>query len=264
MLDVRGTSGGVLGKNGDAHVLHLAVTGTAQVWRQDGPQAVPGAAHRRRGPHDRRDVAPDDSVVVVSAMSEARRTRACTCMSPDGGPLALIQHTPKVQTARSSSPTTARRSSSRANDIEPRTRTRSTATTSRRRQASCVFDHAGLWSDRGPPRRSLVDAEGHRLTSESTTTTSTSKTLTPLLGVGETEAYDVAVRREGGPAARAHRQARRLPAALRGGRGQAHGDRGRGAARHRELRDRSGARADLLRRQRRRITCGRTCWMRGR
>src|SRR5438309_1984149 len=65
MLDVRGAGGGLLTQKADRMFFTWRVTGTSQVWRQDGPMKFP---IQLTGGEDNTSVsglAPDDSFLVV-------------------------------------------------------------------------------------------------------------------------------------------------------------------------------------------------------
>src|SRR5687768_13798590 len=99
MLDVRGAGGGAMTKDGSKMFFNWRVTGTTQVWRQDGPMKLP---LQLTGGEDNTfivDIAPNDSFVVVSRDVGGQENPGLYLLDPKGGPLKLIQHTPKVQTS---------------------------------------------------------------------------------------------------------------------------------------------------------------------
>ena len=129
MLDVRGAGGGALTKNGARMFFNWRVTGTTQVWRQDGAMKLPVQLTGGEDSTSIAGLAPDDSYLVVSRDIGGAENPGLYLLDPKGGALKLIQHTPKVQTlARSSSATTRSRSTSPRTTSSP-TRTRSIART---------------------------------------------------------------------------------------------------------------------------------------
>ncbi|MEP6863613.1 MAG: hypothetical protein ABJE66_23510 [Deltaproteobacteria bacterium] len=190
MLDVRGTGGGVLGKNGARMFFTWKVTGTAQVWRRDGPQPWP---IQRTGGEDNTtvvDVAPDDRFVVVSRDVGGEENPGLYLLPPDGGELREIQHAPKVQIKLAFISDDSEAVFFTANDRAPDAYAvyRFDVKTGVKQ---LVFDTPGLWSiadHRGD--RWLMQKHTGSLTSEVYEYDVATKTLAPVLGVGETEAYD--------------------------------------------------------------------------
>ncbi|HEY6035773.1 MAG TPA: prolyl oligopeptidase family serine peptidase [Kofleriaceae bacterium] len=192
MLDVRGTGGGVLAKTGARMFFTWKVTGTSQVWRQDGPRAWP---IQLTGGEDNTtivDVAPDDSFVVVARDVGGEENPGLYLLAPDGGELRVIQHAPKVQTRLAFISDDSQAVYFTANDRAPDAYAvyRFDVKTG---DKQLVFDTPGLWS--------IADHDGDHwlmqkrtgsLTSEVYDYDVAAKVLTPMLGVGETEAYDVA------------------------------------------------------------------------
>jgi len=192
MLDVRGAGGGVIASKGDRMFFTWRITGTAQVWRQDGPRAWP---IQLTGGEDNTtvvDIAPDDSFVIVSRDIGGAENPGLYLLSPNGGALRLIQHTPKVQTALAFISDDSQAVFFTANDRTPDAYAvyRFDVKTGVKQ---LVFDTPGLWSvadHRGD--HWLMQKHTGSLSSEVYDYDVATKALTPLLGVGETEAYDVA------------------------------------------------------------------------
>ncbi|HET9987208.1 MAG TPA: prolyl oligopeptidase family serine peptidase [Kofleriaceae bacterium] len=192
MLDVRGTGGGVLSNSGAQMFFTWRVTGTAQVWRQDGPKAWP---IQLTGGEDNTtvvDVAPDDSFVVVSRDIGGEENPGLYVLAPTGGELRVIQHAPKVQTKLAFISDDSQSVFFTANDRAPDAYAvyRFDVKTGAK---ELVFDTPGLWSiadHRGD--HWLMQKHTGSLTSEIYDYDVVAKSLTPVLGVGETETYDVA------------------------------------------------------------------------
>src|SRR5262249_29658298 len=98
MLDVRGTGGGLVTSKADRIVFTWSITGSPQIWRQDGPMKWPG---RLPGGEDRTfaaALAPDDKTIVVSRDRGGEENPGLYLLDIEGGPLVTIQHKPGVQT----------------------------------------------------------------------------------------------------------------------------------------------------------------------
>ena len=188
MLDVRGTSGGLLTSKGDRMFFTWKITGTSQVWRQDGPQKWPV---QLTGGEDNTTVvglAPDDSFVVVSRDVGGSENAGLYVLDPNGGTLRPIQHTAKVQTSLALISDDAKAIYYRSNDRDPASYAiyRFDVATGTKQ---LVFDTPGLWS--------VVDHRGDLWLMQKQIGEQQSeiylwdqKTLTPVIGQRETEDYD--------------------------------------------------------------------------
>jgi len=192
MLDVRGAGAGLITSKGDRMLFTWRITGTSQVWRQDGPMKFPV---QLTGGEDRTSVAgiaPDDSFAVIARDVGGQENPGLYLMSPDGGPLRLVQHTPKVQTFLEYISDDSRSLYFRANDVDPASYAiyRYDVKAGKRER---VFDTPGLWSiaDQRGGKWLMVKALGSTQL-EIYEYELASKKLTPLLGQGETEQYFVA------------------------------------------------------------------------
>jgi dipeptidyl aminopeptidase/acylaminoacyl peptidase len=192
MLDVRGAGNGVITSKGQRMFYTSTVTGSPQVWRQDGPLGFP---IQLTGGEDRTSVsglAPNDAFVVVSRDVGGQENPGLYLMAPEGGKLKVIQHTPKVQTALQFISDDAKSIYFRANDIEPASYAiyRWDVATARK---ELVFDTPGLWyvADHRPDSWLMVKRLGNAQAEVFQYELATKK-LTPLLGQNETEEYDVA------------------------------------------------------------------------
>ncbi len=97
MLDVRAAGTGYLTRDGKRMYATSAITGTAQVWRQDGPLAFPV---QLTGGEDRTTVvglSPDDRFLVVARDVGGEENPGLYLQDADGGALRVILHQPKVQ-----------------------------------------------------------------------------------------------------------------------------------------------------------------------
>lgn len=191
MLDVRGAGTGIVTAKGDRMYFTSSVTGSPQVWRQDGPMKLP---IQLTGGEDRTsvvDIAPDESWLVVSRDIGGEENPGIYLMKPEGGPLEVIQHTPKVQTRLAFIADDGKSLYFTANDIAQDAYAiyRYTVAT---RTRELVFDTPGLWSiaDHTATHWLLVNQLGNAQNEVFTYELATKK-LVPVLGQNEVEEYSV-------------------------------------------------------------------------
>jgi len=191
MIDVRGAGGGAITSKGDRMIYSSSITGSPQLWRQDGAMKFP---IQLTGGEDRTSVAgiaPNDSYIVVSRDIGGGENPGLYTMALAGGPLKLVQHTPKVQTALAFISDDSKTLYFRANDIKPDSYAiyRFDVASGKR---ELVFDQPGIWSvadERGDTwllEKALGNTQIEIYQYELKT-----KKLTPLLGQNESEQYEV-------------------------------------------------------------------------
>lgn len=98
LMDVRSPGAGTLSPDGKKLYFSWNVTGTAQVWRLDGPNTFPV---QLTGGEDRTSVAgitPDGRTLVLSRDRKGEENPGLYLMPSDGGVLKQIQHLPGIQT----------------------------------------------------------------------------------------------------------------------------------------------------------------------
>jgi protease II len=193
MLDVRGTGGGFTTADGNTQIYASAVTGIAQVWRQDGAMTY---AVQLTGGEDRTlpvALAPDDSFVVVSRDVGGEENPGIYVLALTGGPLKRVQHTRKVQSELQYITDDSKALYFKANDLDPASYAIYRYDLARDRR-EVAFSEPGLWEiadHRGDASWLLVKHLGstHQEVYEYDLQ---AKRLTPLLGQGEVEQYRVA------------------------------------------------------------------------
>jgi acetyl esterase/lipase len=191
MFDVRSPGAGQVSPDGKRLFFSWAVTGTPQVWRLDGPQRFPVQMTAGEDTTRVAGLAPDGSFVVISRDRNGEEYPGLYLQSPEGGPLKMIQHQPRVQTFIEFISDDARHVYFRANDIKPDSFAiyrwdRKTGTREK------VFDQPGLWSvaDHRPDGRLLLNKDLGSSVNEIYEWNPKSHQLTPILGQGEREEYN--------------------------------------------------------------------------
>ncbi len=193
MLDLRGAEAGFSTSKGDRQIYTARITGTAQIWRQDGALKFPV---QLTGGEDRTDVvaiAPDDSFAVVSRDVGGQENAGVYLLSLEGGPLKVVQHTPKVQTQLQYISDDSKSLYLRANDKDPASYAiyRYDLATEKRQT---IFEEKGLWeiADHKGDATWLLVKELGSTQQEIYEYDLKTKKLTPILGQGEVEEYNVA------------------------------------------------------------------------
>jgi protease II len=191
MLDVRGAGTGIVTAKGDRMFFTSSVTGQPQVWRQDGPMKL---AIQMTGGEDRTsvvDIAPDETFLVVSRDVGGEENPGIYLMRPNGGPLEVVQHRPKVQTSLMFIADDSKSLYFRANDLAPDSYAIYRYDIAERTY-DLVFDKPGLWSiaDRKGTQWLMVNQLGNAQ-NEVFTYDTTTKLLAPVLGQNEVEEYQV-------------------------------------------------------------------------
>jgi dipeptidyl aminopeptidase/acylaminoacyl peptidase len=191
MFDVRAPGSGMVSPDGKRLFFSWGVTGTRQLWRLDGPQRFPVQLTGGEDTTSLQAIAPDGSFLVVERDRNGEEYPGLYIQSPEGGPLELIQHRPRVRTLAQFVSDDSRWIYFRANDIKPdsyaiyrwerKTGARET-----------VFAEEGLWSvlDHRPDGRLLLVKELGSAQTEIWEWTPTTKKLTPIIGQGEREEYN--------------------------------------------------------------------------
>lgn len=192
MLDVRAPSAGMITPDGKRLFFTWSVTGTSEIWRLDGPMGFPT---QLTGGDDTAVVAgitPDGKTLIVSRDTNGEENPGLYVLSPDGGPLKVIQHTPKVQTfldfiSDDSTYVLFHSNDKQADQFVVYKYVLATGA------KEVVFDQPGLWSVRDERKGKLLLAKavGGDM-NEFHEYDPATKTLTPVVGKDEREDYEVA------------------------------------------------------------------------
>jgi len=191
MLDVRSPGAGTLSPDGKRLFFTWTVTGTRQIWRLDGPQRFPVQLTGGEDKTVLADIAPDGSFLVVSRDRAGEEYPGLYWQSPEGGPLHLIQHLPRVQTQPQFVTSDSRYVYFRANDLKPDSYAlyrwdRKTGSKDK------LFDQEGLWSiaDHRPDGRLLLIRDVGSAVTEVFEWNPATRALKPIIGQGEREEFD--------------------------------------------------------------------------
>ncbi|MFA6958734.1 MAG: prolyl oligopeptidase family serine peptidase [Thermoanaerobaculia bacterium] len=189
-MDVRSPGGGMLSPDGNHLYFSWTVTGTAQVWRLDGPNTFPIQV---TGGEDRTslvDITPDGKTLVLSRDRKGEENPGLYLMPADGGAMKVVQHLPKVQTSFEFVSPDGRWLYFRSNDVKP-----NSYVIYRYDLASgakeVVFDEPGLWgiADHRPDGRLLLFKATASMRGEYWEWDPAKKTKTPILGVDKPGEY---------------------------------------------------------------------------
>lgn len=190
MLDVRAPVGARIAPDGSAVYFAWTVTGTAQVWKADGPRRFPQQLTGGEDVTRVTGILPDGKTLVVMRDRKGEENPGLYLLGVDGGGLREVQHKAKVQTQLQFVSEDGKHLYFKANDVK----TSSYAiykyeVASGRREL--VFGEEGLWSvaDHEGTKLLLAKATG-ALTSELWEYDEATKKATPLFGQNEKEEYE--------------------------------------------------------------------------
>lgn len=192
MFDVRSPGPGQLAPDGSRLFFNWSVTGTSQVWRIDGPQRFPAQLTGGEDPTVLQTVMPDGRHIVVSRDRGGAENPGLYLQPAEGGPLRTVFQKAGVRAFLSHVSDDGRSIFYEANDRKADSYAiyRYDVTAGR---AELVFGEDGLWSvaDHRPDGRLLLSKSTGNTSSEYFAYDPATRTLTPLIGQGETEDYDV-------------------------------------------------------------------------
>jgi dipeptidyl aminopeptidase/acylaminoacyl peptidase len=192
MLDVRSPAAGQLSPDGTRLFFNWSVTGTSQVWRLDGPQRFPVQLTGGEDPTTLQAVMPDGRHIVVSRDRGGAENPGLYLQPAGGGPLETIFQKDAVRAALGYVSRDGASIFYTANDRKPDSFAIYRYDVAARR-AELIFAEDGVWGiadHRDDGRLLLVKTTGNT-SSEYFGYDPATKDLTPWLGQGETEDYDV-------------------------------------------------------------------------
>ncbi len=192
MFDVRSPGAGQLSPDGTRLFFNWSVTGTSQVWRIDGPQRFPVQLSGGEDPTTLQGVMPDGRHIVVARDRGGAENPGLYLQAADGGPLETIFQKDGVRAFLGHISRDGSSIFYTANDRQPDSYAVYRYDVAGRR-AELVFGEAGLWSiaDRRPDGLLLLAKATGNTSSEYFGYDPATRALTPYLGQGEREDYDV-------------------------------------------------------------------------
>jgi dipeptidyl aminopeptidase/acylaminoacyl peptidase len=192
MFDVRSPGAGQLSPDGQRLFFNWSVTGSSQVWRIDGPQRFPVQLTGGEDPTTLQGVMPDGRHIVVSRDRGGAENPGLYLQAADGGPLEVIFQKDGVRAFLGYITDDGASIFYTANDRKPDAYAIYRYDVAGRR-AELVFGEDGLWSiaDHRPDGRLLLSKATGSTTSEYYGYDPATSALTPLIGQGEREDYDV-------------------------------------------------------------------------
>lgn len=192
MLDVRSASVGTISPNGKQLFFNWTVTGTSQVWRQDGANTFPVQMSGGEEKTWVADISPNGKWIIVGRDQNGEENPGLYIQSVEGGPLMAILHQPKIQCKYEGISADSKWVYYAANDIRPDSYAiyRFDITHKKR---ELLFSQDGLWSI------SDFDKDGNFIFTKAVGAkwrehylwNLKEKQLTPLLGIREKEEYTI-------------------------------------------------------------------------
>jgi dipeptidyl aminopeptidase/acylaminoacyl peptidase len=190
MLDVRAPGAGRLTPEGKALYFTWSISGTRQLWKLDAPKRFPVQMTGGEDPSSLVAMTPDGKWLILSRDRAGEENPGLYLQDPQGGPLSLIQHKPKVQTTFLFTSDDSKHLYFRSNDVKTESYVIYRYDLEKK-QREVVFDQAGIWSatDHRADGRLLLAKEVGSNMAEYFEYDPAKKALTPLFGQGEREDY---------------------------------------------------------------------------
>jgi dipeptidyl aminopeptidase/acylaminoacyl peptidase len=216
LMDVRAPGVGALSPDGKSLYFSWSITGIGQIWRVDGPRHFPEQVTGGEDSTSLAAITPDGRYLVIQRDRKGEENPGLYLQPAAGGPLEVIQHVQGVQTHFEAVSSDSRYVYFTANDRKPDAYVVYRWDVAKK-ERQVVFDGSGtspaggapptpntsaaaatpapaggLWhvSDLKDDGRLLLRRETGSLTAEYSEWDPGRRTLTPLLGQGETEEYD--------------------------------------------------------------------------
>jgi dipeptidyl aminopeptidase/acylaminoacyl peptidase len=194
MLDVRSPALGRVTPDGKRLFFGWNITGTPAVWRLDGPKSFPVQMTGGEDPTGVAGITPDGRWLILSRDRGGQEDPGLYLQPVDGGPLRLIQHTPKSRAGYSFTTKDSKTIYYTSNDIKPDSYAIYKYDIAAGKR-DLVFSEPGLWfiadhrqADTGEIKLLLHKATG-ALSAEYYELSTSTRTPKPLFGQGERTEY---------------------------------------------------------------------------
>lgn len=192
ILEVSAPGLGLLSPDGKTLYFTWTVSGVAQVWKLDGPMRFPVQMTSGEDPTLVQDITLDGKYLIVSRDHAGEESPGLYLLPTAGGPLVEIQHKKNVRTFFSWATTDGETLYYLANDLQPDSYAFYSYNIPSGRK-ELLFSEPGLWyvADVYADNRFLLGKRTGALTAEFYVWSLGSRTLTPVIGQGEKEDYEV-------------------------------------------------------------------------
>jgi acetyl esterase/lipase len=190
LIDVRAPGAGLLSPDAKRLYFTWRVTGSAQVWRIDGPERFPVQMTGGDEPTSLVDITPDGRWLVLQRDANGEENPGVYLQSVDGGALIEVLRKPGIQSEYQFTTPDSRYVVFRANDQKPDSYAiyRYEIATGLKQT---VFEQPGIWSvaDHRPDGRLLLMKATGSLQTELHEWQPAQNQLVPLVGAGEPADY---------------------------------------------------------------------------
>lgn len=192
VLDLRAPGAGILSPDGQSLYFGWRVTGSAQVWRIDGPQRFPVQMTGGEDATNVLDVSPDGQWLLLSRDRKGEENPGLYLQPAKGGALTAIQHLPGVQTFFEFVSDDGRYVYYRSND-EVRDSYTFYRYDIRAAKKEKLFERKGYWSiiDHRADGSLLLQKAASNVAAEIWAWSPSTREFSAVIGQGEAEEYDV-------------------------------------------------------------------------
>jgi dipeptidyl aminopeptidase/acylaminoacyl peptidase len=192
LMDVRAPGIGAVSPDGKALFFSWTITGVAQIWKADGPRRFPQQLTGGEDVTSLAAIAPDGHFLAIQRDRKGEENPGLYLQPAAGGPMETVQHVPGVQTRFEVISNDSRYVYFTANDRKADSYVVYRWDVAKKERQVTFDQQDGLWrvSDLKDDGRLLLRKETGSVTAEYFEWDPAHKSLTPLLGQGETEEYD--------------------------------------------------------------------------
>lgn len=192
VLDLRAPGAGILSPDGQSLYFGWRVTGSAQVWRIDGPQRFPVQMTGGEDATNVLDITPDGKWLLLSRDRKGEENPGLYLQPAKGGALTAIQHLPGVQTFFEFVSDDGRYVYYRSND-EVRDSYTFYRYDIRAAKKEKLFERKGYWSiiDHRADGSLLLQKAASNVAAEIWAWSPSTREFSAVIGQGESEEHDV-------------------------------------------------------------------------